>query len=83
MRVLLTIYKNLISPLLAALVRGLGLEPQCRFYPTCSEYAAQAIACHGPIGGALLAASRIFRCHPFGAGGVDSVPHSHPQHPIR
>lgn len=46
----------------------------CRFYPTCSEYAAQAIEKHGPGPGAWLAVKRIARCHPFHPGGHDPVP---------
>jgi putative membrane protein insertion efficiency factor len=47
---------------------------QCRFYPTCSHYAEQAIRTHGAIRGSLFAAWRIARCGPFTAGGVDHVP---------
>lgn len=46
----------------------------CRFTPTCSEYAAQAIARHGPARGAWLALKRIARCHPFSPAGHDPVP---------
>ena len=58
-------YQLSISPL---------LPPTCRFYPSCSEYAAQAIRLHGPLRGAWLATRRLGRCHPFHAGGVDPVP---------
>ena len=47
---------------------------QCRFYPSCSHYAEEAIRRHGVIRGAGLAAWRILRCNPFGAGGIDRVP---------
>lgn len=47
------------------------LPPTCRFYPSCSEYAAQAIACHGPLRGLLKAGWRLLRCHPRSRGGVD------------
>lgn len=58
-------YKRIISPL---------LPPACRFYPSCSEYAAQAFAKHGVLRGGVLAASRLARCHPWHPGGVDQVP---------
>jgi uncharacterized protein len=51
------------------------MPPVCRFYPTCSAYALEALEVHGPWKGSSLAASRICRCHPFNAGGVDPVPH--------
>ena len=47
---------------------------RCRFYPSCSEYAVQAIGLHGPWRGSALAARRLARCHPFHPGGVDHVP---------
>lgn len=62
---LLRAYKRFISPL---------LPPACRFYPTCSEYAAQAIAKHGLARGGILAAKRLAKCHPLHPGGVDPVP---------
>jgi uncharacterized protein len=64
---LLTIrfYKRLISPLLL---------PSCRYTPTCSEYAAEAVEVHGAAKGSLLAAWRLLRCHPFARGGYDPVP---------
>ncbi|MBW7457032.1 membrane protein insertion efficiency factor YidD [Paenibacillus sepulcri] len=58
-------YRKFISPL---------KPPTCRFYPTCSEYALQAIEKHGPLRGSWLAAKRICRCHPFHPGGIDHVP---------
>lgn len=62
---LIRVYKAAISPF---------LPPACRFTPTCSEYAAQAIETHGAARGSLLAASRLCRCHPFHPGGFDPVP---------
>ena len=57
-------YKLLISPL---------LPPSCRFYPTCSEYAAEAIGKYGLLKGSILGLKRIVRCHPFSPGGYDPV----------
>ena len=50
------------------------IGPRCRFYPSCSEYAAEALATHGASQGSLLAIKRICKCHPFHPGGVDMVP---------
>ncbi|MCX8006575.1 MAG: membrane protein insertion efficiency factor YidD [Coriobacteriia bacterium] len=58
-------YQRLISPLLPA---------SCRFYPTCSAYAAEALERHGLVLGAWLAVRRVARCHPFHPGGFDPVP---------
>lgn len=58
-------YRYWISPLLGR---------HCRFYPTCSEYAAEAIASHGAVRGLALTVRRLGRCHPWHAGGVDPVP---------
>ena len=58
-------YQRLISPLFGA---------RCRYYPTCSAYAEQAIRRHGIVRGSGLAAWRVVRCNPFSAGGVDEVP---------
>jgi len=46
----------------------------CRYHPTCSAYALEALQKHGPVGGSWLAAKRLLRCHPFHDGGVDPVP---------
>lgn len=74
-------YKRWLSPALHSL--GVG---GCKFRPTCSEYAAEAIAIHGALRGTTLAASRLLRCHPFGPGGFDPVPlthtHSHAHEPL-
>lgn len=59
------IYQLLISPLLPS---------ACRFQPTCSHYAVEAISKHGPIKGLFLAIRRILRCHPWGGHGADPVP---------
>ena len=50
------------------------LGGQCRFHPTCSRYAEEAIRTHGAIRGSILAAGRVLRCNPFGRGGLDPVP---------
>ena len=64
---LLTIrlYQRLLSPLLL---------PACRYVPTCSEYAHQAVELHGSAKGAMLTAWRLLRCHPLARGGYDPVP---------
>ncbi len=65
---------------LLALVRGYRffLKPwlgnACRFEPTCSQYALEALSRHGALGGSLLAGGRLLRCHPWCAGGHDPVP---------
>ena len=58
-------YRACISPL---------KPPTCRFVPTCSEYAIQAIKKYGPLKGTYLAIKRILRCHPWGGSGSDPVP---------
>ena len=60
------------------LVLSAWLGPSCRFAPSCSEYALEAIEAHGPWKGGWLAVLRISRCHPFGASGYDPVPVSAP-----
>ncbi|MCH8964503.1 MAG: membrane protein insertion efficiency factor YidD [Planctomycetes bacterium] len=59
-----------------------GLRPfligSCKFHPTCSEYAVQAIMQHGPWRGAWLGFRRLCRCHPIGPGGIDPVPQARP-----
>jgi putative membrane protein insertion efficiency factor len=58
-------YQLLISP---------AFPPSCRYYPSCSHYATDAVALHGPWRGSLLAARRLLRCHPWGGSGYDPVP---------
>jgi len=59
------LYQRLISPM---------LPPSCRFYPSCSAYAAAALERHGARRGSYLTARRLCRCHPFHPGGIDPVP---------
>lgn len=61
---------------LISLYQGLraGRPSPCRFWPSCSTYAVEAIETHGLFGGGRLALARILRCHPFGRHGVDLVP---------
>ncbi len=63
------IYRWLISPLLV---------PSCRYHPSCSSYALEAISRYGAIGGGWLATRRLLRCHPWGGCGDDPVPARHP-----
>ena len=65
MLALIAFYRTSISPL---------LPPTCRFTPTCSQYAQEAIRKYGPFKGGWLALRRILRCHPFGGSGYDPVP---------
>lgn len=51
-----------------------GRPSPCRYWPTCSQYAVEAIEGHGPARGAFLAMRRLARCHPWAPGGVDRVP---------
>ena len=62
---LIKLYQWIISPMLG---------PKCRFTPTCSTYALQAIEKYGPFKGLWLAIKRISRCHPFGGSGYDPIP---------
>ena len=73
-----------MKKLFILLLRGyqLGISPflgqNCRFYPTCSNYAVEAISEHGAAKGSLLAARRLCKCHPWHPGGVDPVPKKFP-----
>ena len=68
---LITVYQYVISPALA---------PRCRYYPTCSAYAKQAIERHGALKGSWLALKRLGRCHPWGDYGYDPVPQARCAH---
>ena len=73
LKILIRVYQLVLSPLLG---------PNCRYYPTCSQYAIEAIETHGSLRGAWLTIKRISRCHPWHEGGFDPVPgrclkHSH------
>lgn len=60
------LYRRIISPLLG--------PSKCRFYPTCSAYAYEAITKYGALKGGFLTVKRILKCHPFNPGGYDPVP---------
>ena len=64
-------YQLFISPMLG---------PRCRFHPTCSQYAVEALQTHGAVKGSWLALRRVLRCHPLHPGGHDPVP-EHPSSP--
>ena len=64
---LIRFYQNAVSP---------HFPPSCRYYPTCSSYAYEAVEKFGPVRGMILAVKRLFRCHPFHRGGYDPVPNS-------
>lgn len=67
---LIGIYRRWISPL---------FPPACRFYPSCSAYAVEAVTVHGALKGSWLALRRLLRCGPWHPGGLDPVPpHTHP-----
>lgn len=67
-------YKTYVSP---------AIPPACRFQPTCSEYAAEAVQIHGVRRGSVLALRRILRCAPWSAGGFDPVPSPDPRVEVR
>ncbi len=64
---IIRVYQRFLSPLLG---------PRCRYHPSCSEYAAQALQRHGILRGSLLASWRLLRCNPWSHGGFDPVPHT-------
>ena len=66
---IIKVYKKFISPV---------LPPSCRFYPTCSMYAVEAVERFGVLKGGLLAVKRILRCNPYCKGGYDPVPQVYP-----
>ena len=68
---LIRVYQQTLSRLLG---------PRCRFYPSCSHYAEQALRTHGMFRGGWLSLRRIARCHPWNAGGVDHVPPASDHH---
>ena len=65
LRCLIRCYRYLVSPM---------LPPSCRFHPSCSQYAEEALAVHGALAGAWLGLRRVCRCHPWHPGGYDPVP---------
>ncbi len=65
MKTLIQAYKRFISPMLPV---------ACRYVPTCSDYALEALERHGPLRGSWLAVKRLARCHPFAGHGYDPVP---------
>ncbi|RDI96231.1 membrane protein insertion efficiency factor YidD [Meiothermus sp. QL-1] len=67
-------YRRYLSPL---------KPPTCRFYPTCSQYALEALERHGPFWGLYLSLRRILKCHPLHPGGLDYVPKERPRIRLR
>lgn len=70
LRLPIHLYRLVLSPVLPA---------SCRYAPSCSAYALEALAAHGPLKGGWLAARRILRCHPWGGSGYDPVPPRGPE----
>ncbi|MBO1267955.1 membrane protein insertion efficiency factor YidD [Arthrobacter cavernae] len=69
---LLKTYRKVVSPLYGQV---------CRFFPSCSAYALEAVTVHGAVKGSWLAATRLAKCHPWNSGGVDHVPAGHRRWP--
>lgn len=67
LRLAIRLYQWVVSPILG---------PSCRYLPTCSDYALEAVERHGALAGLWLALRRLLRCHPWAAGGYDPVPHA-------
>ncbi|MFM1769365.1 MAG: hypothetical protein RJA22_1894 [Verrucomicrobiota bacterium] len=67
-------YQRVVSPVLTAVCSPLG--GGCRFQPTCSQYAIEAVRAHGACRGSTLALGRLCRCHPWGGCGFDPVPNA-------
>jgi uncharacterized protein len=65
LRGFIRLYQLVLAPLVG---------PTCRYLPTCSDYAADAVATHGALRGSYLALRRLLRCHPWGGSGYDPVP---------
>ncbi|BCT78325.1 hypothetical protein SCMU_41670 [Sinomonas cyclohexanicum] len=65
---LLKVYRAIVSPLYGQV---------CRFFPSCSAYALEAVTVHGAVRGSYLAVHRLLRCHPWNPGGIDHVPEGH------
>lgn len=70
-RAAIRLYQYVISPLIG---------PTCRFAPSCSDYALEAVTRFGAVRGSALAARRLLRCHPWGGSGYDPVPECHDSH---
>ncbi len=72
LRIPIHLYRWTLSPVLHALCGGTGCG--CRFHPSCSTYALEALKTHGSLHGSLLSLKRIAKCHPWCDGGLDPVP---------
>jgi uncharacterized protein len=77
--------RSLPTRAMIALLRGYqvwvspAFPPMCRFYPSCSAYAIEALQVHGPMAGSWLTLRRLLRCHPWHPGGIDPVPPRRPR----